>query len=201
MIKVRKYIILSILLIILTLPIFFGVYLEYFTIREINWFVILIFLIGISILLILGKIIEIYGYNDKIVEAIRKQDVINAFINRNDRIIIWLFFPIIIIIEELVFRYYNIGVLIHILEMESAVAIFISSLVFSSYHIHIWFRYKNLKILLINLGYSFLIGLYNGYIFLQLGIIPCILIHYSIVLFLYYNIYRRYFKKKRIKNI
>jgi len=173
---------------------FFGVYLEYFTIRELNWFVILIFIIGLLIILILGKTIEIFGYNDKNVEVVRKQDVINAFINRNNRIIILFFFPIIIIIEELVFRYYSIGILVHILDLESVAAIFISSLTFSLFHIHIWFRYKNLTILLINLGYPFLMGLYISYIFLKLGIIPCILIHYSIALFSYYNIYRRYFK-------
>ena len=175
---------------------FFGVYLEYFSIRELNWSVILIFIIGLSIILILGKIIEIYVYNDKSVEDIRKQDVINAFINRNDRIIIWFFFPIIIIIEELVFRYYSIGILVHVLDLESVTAIFISSLGFSLFHIHIWYRYKNLTILIINLGYPFLMGLYIGYLFLKLGIITCIIIHYVIALSLYYNIYRRYLKIK-----
>ncbi len=194
MIKARKYIILISLLIILTIPIVFGVYLEYFTVKELNWFVILIFITGLIVLLFLGKIMEIFGYNNESIEVIRKQDVINAFINRNNRIIIWFFFPIIIIIEELVFRYYSIGILVHILDLESVAAIFISSLIFSLFHIHIWFRYKNLTILLINLGYPFLMGLYISYIFLKLGIIPCILIHYSIALFSYYNIYRRYFK-------
>lgn len=173
---------------------FFGVFLEYFTIRDLNWFIIFIFIIGLSILLFLGKIIEIFGYNNKNVEVIRKQDVINALIHQDNRIIIWIFFPIIIVIEELVFRYYIIGILVDLLELESIIAIFISSLAFSLYHIHIWFRYKNLTILLINIGYPFLMGLYFGFIFLTLGIIPCILVHYIIALFLYYNIYRRYFK-------
>jgi len=194
LIKVRKYIILGSLLISLTIPMFFRVYLEYFTIRELNWFITLILIIGLLILLFLGKIIEIFGYNSKNVEVIRKQDVINAFTNRNNRPIIWFFFPIIIIIEELIFRYYSIGILVHLLELESLAAIFISSLIFSFFHIHIWFRYKNLMILLINLGYPFLMGLYIGYIFLKLGIIACIIIHYTIALTLYYNIYRRYFK-------
>ncbi|MFX1420028.1 MAG: type II CAAX prenyl endopeptidase Rce1 family protein [Promethearchaeota archaeon] len=194
MIKARKYIILSSLLIILTIPIFFGLFIEYFTILELNWNIFLIFIIGILILLFIGKIIEIFGYSNKNVEAIRKQDVINALINKDKRAIIWFFFPIIIIIEELVFRYYGIGILIHILDLESFSAIFISSLIFSSYHIHIWFRYKNLKILLINLGYPFLMGLYIGYMFLKLGFIPCIIIHYIIALIMYYGIYRRYFK-------
>lgn len=194
MIKVRKYIILSSLLISLTIPMFFRVYLEYFTIRELNWFITLILIIGLLIFLFLGKIVEIFGYNSENVEVIRKQDVINTFINRNNRSIIWFLFTIIIIIEELIFRYYSIGILVHVLELESIVAIFISSLIFSLFHIHIWFRYRNLTILLINLGFPFLMGLYIGYIFLKLGIIACVIIHYTIAFTLYYNIYRRYFK-------
>lgn len=196
MIKVRKYIILCGLLIILTTPMFFGVYLEYFTIKELDWFIIVIFIIGLLVLLFLGKIIEIFGYNNKNVEVMRKQDVINTFINKNNKIIIWFFFPIIIIIEELIFRYYSLGILVHVLELDSIIAIPLSSLIFSLFHIHIWFRYKNLTILLINLGYPFLMGLYIGYVFLKLGIIPSIIIHYTIALTLYYNIYRRYFKTK-----
>lgn len=196
MIKVRKYIILCSLLIILTTPMFFGVYLEYFTIKELDWFIIVIFIIGLLVLLFLGKIIELFGYNNKNVEVMRKQDVINTFINKNNKIIIWFFFPIIIIIEELIFRYYSLGILVHVLELDSIIAIPLSSLIFSLFHIHIWFRYKNLTILLINLGYPFLMGLYIGYVFLKLGIIPSIIIHYTIALTLYYNIYRRYFKTK-----
>ena len=194
LIKVKKYIILSGLFTVLTIPMFYGVFLDYFTIRELNWFIIIIFVIGLSVLFVVGKFIEIFGYNNKNVEAIRKQDVINALTHQDNRFIIWIFFPIIIVIEELVFRYYLIGILVDLLELESIIAIFISSLGFSVFHIHIWFRYKNLTILLINLGYPFLMGLYIGYIFLKLGIIPCILFHYIIALSLYYNIYRRYFK-------
>ncbi|MFX1329621.1 MAG: CPBP family intramembrane glutamic endopeptidase, partial [Promethearchaeota archaeon] len=163
---------------------------------EINGYIVLIFIIGIIILLFLSKIIEVFAYNNENVEVIKKQDVINAFINRNNRVIIWFFFPMIIIIEELVFRYYTIGFLVYSLKLESVVVIFISSLIFSVFHIHIWFRYKDLTVLVINLGYPFLMGLYFGYIFLKLGIIPCIIVHFIIAISLYYNIYRRYFKIK-----
>ena len=195
MIKVRKYIILNILLISLTIPIFFSVYLEYFIIRELNWFVILIFIIGVLMLLFFGKIVEIYGYNDKVVKIIRKQDVINALITRNNIIIIWFFFPIIIIIEELIFRYYLIGLLINQSYLGDMLVILISSLIFSIFHIHTWFSYKSIRILVIYVSYSFLLGLYNGYILLTLGIIPCVIIHYSLAYVSYHGIYVRYFKK------
>ena len=104
------------------------------------------------------------------------------------------FFPIIMIIEELIFRFYIIAILINQVELEALVAVFISSLVFSIFHIHTWFSYKSLRILLVNLIFPFLLGLYNGYIFLTMGIIPCVIIHYIIVLNLYYNLYKRYFR-------
>jgi hypothetical protein len=196
LIKVRKYVILSSLLIILTIPMFFRVFVEYLSIKEINWCVILIFVIGLLMLLFLSKILETFAYNKKNIGVIRKQDVMNALINRNNKLIVWLFFPMIIIIEELIFRYYVFGILVQLLELETFIAILLSSLVFSLFHIHVWFRYKNLEILLVNLVYPFLLGLYLGYLFLKLGIFPCIVIHFLIALSSYYNIYRKYFRKK-----
>ncbi|MFX1501949.1 MAG: CPBP family intramembrane glutamic endopeptidase [Promethearchaeota archaeon] len=125
----------------------------------------------------------------------RKHDVTNALINRNNRIVIWVFFPLTMIMEELIFRYYLIGFLNYSLNLEDFSVILISSLIFSLYHIHTWFSFKNLTILLVNLIYTFLMGLYIGYLFLNIGIIPSILIHYVLALSLYYNIYKRYTKK------
>jgi len=192
--KVRKYIIISIVFAFLTIPIFFGLYLEYFTIRELKWLIITIIISGLFILLILGKLVEIFGYNQNTVEAMGKHDVIYVFINRDNKSLIWFYFPIIIIIEELIFRYYTIGFLDYTLKLDPVVVIIVSSLFFSIYHIHMWFRYKNLLILLIYLAYPFMLGLYTGYLFLNIGIIPCILVHYFIALYGYYGIYRRYFQ-------
>jgi hypothetical protein len=178
---------------ILTIPIFFGVYLEYFTIRELDWLITLMIISGLFILLILDKILVIFGYNRKIIEGMQKNDVIKAFIDGNSKEIIWFYFPIIIITEELIFRYYTIGFLDYTLELEPIVVIFLSSLFFSIYHLHIWFRYKNLMILLVNIGYPFLMGLYISYIFLHIGIIPCIFVHFFLALYGYYNTYRYYF--------
>ena len=194
MIKVKKYIIISSLFIILTIPLFFGIFIEYFTIRVLNWFVILIFILGLFLLLFLDKIIEIFGYDNKNVEVMRAHDVINAFINKNYRFTMCFFLLIIVIVEELIFRYYIIGVLTYSSKLESLTVIFISSLIFSLFHIHIWFRYRNLQIFLINLSSPFLLGFFNGYILITLGLLPCIAIHYAIVLYLYYGIYKRYFK-------
>jgi len=193
LIKARKYVIITTIFIILTIPMYFGVYLEYFNIRDLNWLIIVIAVSGFFILLILDKILVIFVYNRKMIEDIGKNDVIKAFIDGNSKEIIWFYFPIIIITEELIFRYYTIGFFDYTLELEPVVAIFLSSFFFSKYHIHIWFRYKNLIFLLVNLGYPFLLGLYTGYIFLHIGIIPCILIHFFLALYAYYSIYRQYF--------
>ncbi|MFX1366430.1 MAG: type II CAAX prenyl endopeptidase Rce1 family protein [Promethearchaeota archaeon] len=124
----------------------------------------------------------------------RKHDVTNALIEGNNRKIILIFLPLTMIMEELIFRYYLIGILINSLNLDDLSVIFISSLIFSLYHFHAWFSYKNRTLLLVNLIYPFLMGLYLGYMFLSFGIIFCILIHYLLVFYLYYNISKRYFR-------
>ena len=189
-----KYIIIVIISAILFIPMFFGVYIEHLFVRELNFYSILFLLSGLLILLSIGKLIEIFIFNKKIIELMKKHDVTNALINKDNRIIIWLFFPLTMIMEELIFRYYLISFLIYSIKLEVISVIFISSLVFSLYHIHTWFSFKNITILMINLGYPFLMGIFIGYIFLRFGIIPCILIHYILAFSLYYHIYRKYFK-------
>jgi len=192
--KIRKYALIVIIFIILIVPMFLGYYWEYFFIREFDVYVVLILIFGFIIFFIMGKLIEIYAYNDNRIEVLKKQDIINAFISKKNLVVIWIFFPIIMIIEELIFRFYIIAILINQVELKALVAVFISSLVFSLFHIHTWFSYRSIRILLVNLIFPFLLGLYNGYIFLTMGIIPCVIIHYIIVLNLYYNLYKRYFK-------
>ena len=190
----RKYGILGILFVILIVPIIFGIYIEYLFIRELNITVFIVLVFGLIVFLLLEKFIIDYGYNDTSFKALKTQDVLNALITKENKAVIWLFLPMIMIIEELIFRYYMIGFLLKQVGLEVIWAILISSSIFSLFHIHIWFRFKNLRVLIINLVDSFSLGLFNGYIFLTLGLIPCILIHYGLVLLLYYGIYKRYFK-------
>ncbi len=172
----------------------FGVYIQYTFISVLDPFFILPFLLGFLVLIIFGKLIEKFIFNNENIELMRNHDVMNALIHNNNRIVIWFFFPLTMIMEELIFRYYSIGFLIISLNLDVVPVILISSLIFSLYHIHTWFSFKDLTILLLNLAYPFFMGLYIGYVFLNLGIIPCILIHYILAFFLYYNLYRRYFK-------
>jgi hypothetical protein len=172
----------------------FGVYIQYTFISVLDPFFIIPFILGFLALIILGKLIEKFVFNDEKIELMRNHDVMNALINNNSKKVIWFFFPLTMIMEELIFRYYTIGFLIISLNLEVISVIFISSVIFSLYHIHTWFSFKDLTILLVNLVYPFLMGLYIGYVFLNLGILPCILIHYILAFFLYYSLYVRYFK-------
>ena len=113
--KIRKYTILGILCIILIIPILFGIYTEYLLISELNLIILFIFLLGLVLFLLIDKLIAVYGYDIQSFEAMKKQDVINAFIGKNNKAIIWIFLPIIMIIEELIFRYYLIGFLLNVI--------------------------------------------------------------------------------------
>jgi len=193
--KIRKYSILGIICIILLLPIFFGIYIEYLSIRESTLNVIFIFILGLIILLFINIMTVVYCYDTHSLEVFKEHDVINALITKENKPKLLLFLLLIMIIEELIFRYYLIGFLLTQLELDVITAILVSSIIFSLYHIHMWFKFKNLRILIIYLSHSFLLGLFNGYILLTLGIIPCILVHYSLVLISLLCIYRRYFRK------
>jgi len=169
---------------------------DFFFINEFNIIISVILVIGFLTLFLIGKVIEVYGYNAEIIKVMEKHDIINSFVEGNNKIIRWLGFLVIIIIEELVFRYYLVGLLNIQSYLGEMLIILISSIIFSIFHIHTWFSYKNVRILGAFLIYSFFLGLFNGYLLLTLGIIPCILVHYSLAYILYYGIYTRYFKVK-----
>jgi len=176
---------------------FFGVYIEHLFVKELNFYSILFLLSGLLILLFIGKLIENFVFDIKKIELMKNHDVTNALISNNNRIVIWVFFPLTMIMEELIFRYYLIGFLFYSIKLEVISVIFISSFLFSMYHIHTWFSYKSVPILLINLSFPFLLGLFNGYVFLTLGIIPCIIVHFTVAFLLYYNIYVKYTKNNK----
>ena len=76
--KLRKYTLISIIFFILIVPIFLGIYQEYLVIREFNGYIVLILIFGFIIFLIIGKLIEIYAYNEDSIGVIKKQDIINV---------------------------------------------------------------------------------------------------------------------------
>ena len=197
--NVKKYIIILITTILLAIPVFFGVFTEYFLIREISLTSISILILGISVLILIGILIEKFVYDADLFELIKFHDVIDTLITKNNREAVLFFFSITMIMEELIFRYYSISIFYSLLNLNYLLTILVSSLAFSFYHIHVWFSFKNYKLLLLNLIYPFLMGLYLGYLFLTFGYFSCIIAHYIIAFLMHYNLYWRYTHNK-IKN-
>ncbi|HEY0089070.1 MAG TPA: CPBP family intramembrane glutamic endopeptidase [Candidatus Lokiarchaeia archaeon] len=148
-------------------------------------------------ILFFAKIVEIYCYDEKTVNLMRFQDVICVLITKRNKAILWIFFPLTMVMEELIFRYYLISFIVFQLKSEDVFAIIVSSIIFALYHVHFLLKFRNARIVLIFVGFSFLLGLLNGFILLTIGLIPCILVHYSIAFLMYYSFYRRYFKNKK----
>ena len=187
----KKYLFITLAVIILIFPLFFGIYTEFLIINDFTLFILAYLLIGFVFLLVLGKVMEHFMYKGANKEIMKHHDVINALLNKNGKIILLVFFPLTMIMEEFIFRYYLMGLLLFQLKLGLILAILISSLIFSLYHLHIWFKFKNLKILIGYLISSFLLAIYNGYLLITLGIFVCIIVHTILVFILYYNLYKK----------
>jgi len=196
----QKYAIICLITLILTIPLFFGFYAEYLFISEFSLYTLFFFLGGLFVLLSIGELIDMFGFTKDSLDIIKKHDVIDALIEKRNRLTTFSLFLITMIMEELIFRNYLINLFIHTVKLHVVLGIFTSSLIFSLYHIHTWFTYKNLRISVMYIINSFLLGLFNGLMFLTLGFITCIIIHTSLAFLFYYNLYKRYFKKDKIKN-
>jgi membrane protease YdiL (CAAX protease family) len=169
----------------------FGIYSDFLIVNELSAGIGLVVLFGFAILLGLGKLIELFMYNDSSKEKMRQHDVVSTLLNKKGFTLLLVFLILTMVMEELIFRYYLIGLLLNELLVGSFSAIVISSIIFSVYHFHIWFRFKDFRILVSYLVISFLLGIYNGVVLLTLGIFPCIILHTLLVFILYYNLYRK----------
>ena len=151
----------------------------------------LFLLVGFVFLLGFGKILELLLYNDMSREIMKQNDVVNALLNEKNIIVVLISFTLIMIMEELIFRYYLIGILLNQLMIEIIPTIIVSSIIFSISHIHIWFRFRDLRMTVSYSISSFLLGIYNGFALLTLGIFSCIIIHTTLVFLSYYNLYKK----------
>ncbi len=186
-----KYLTITVVVILLIIPVFFGIYIDFLFVSEISLGIILFLLIGFVFLLGFGKLMEFLMYGEKSKELMKQHDVVKALMNGNDVFVLLVFFPLTMIMEEFIFRYYLVGILLYQLKLGLFLAILISSIVFSLYHLHIWFKFKNLKILISYLMSSFLIAIYNACLLITLGILACIMTHSILVFILYFNLYKK----------
>jgi len=67
--------------------------------------------------LVLGKVMEHFMYKGANKEIMKHHDVINALLNKNGKIILLVFFPLTMIMEEFIFRYYLMGLLLFQLKL------------------------------------------------------------------------------------
>ncbi len=176
------------ILFILIIPVFFGVLINYLVIINLDLLMGVVTLILMGGLYLIGRLTNKALYKEDILDRITNHEVVYTFVNRKNWINIWGFFPITLAMEEFIFRFYFIGLLLVLPNMNVWVPIISSSLAFSLYHLHIWFAYKNAKILLNYLVYTLLMGLILGVFFIWYGLIICILVHILIALSLYYDI-------------
>jgi membrane protease YdiL (CAAX protease family) len=177
---------------VLIIPIVFGVNIEYLFIRSFDLVIILFLLIGFVILFFGGLLLIKTVFRKEALGKMKKHEVVLAF-QKDDKITLFFWFPLTMVMEELIFRYYLTGFLDILLTPIHT--IFLSAIIFGIYHFHVWFLFKNLQIVFSYIGYSFLLGLILGFTLLTLGLFPCIFIHFSLILFIYYKI-----SKKTAKN-
>ena len=147
--------------------------------------------VGIVSLLIVAYLIEKLAYDIKTIEIMKKHDVVNALIHKNRKAVKFVYFPLTMVMEEFIFRYYLISFLVDILNRDYFWGILMSSIIFSFYHIHIWFGFRNVRITCIYMVYSFLLGLFLGFVLLTIGFAFCVLVHYSLVFFIYFNLSKK----------
>ena len=186
-----KYSVIIISIIICIIPLCFGVFIDLLFFTQFNVLVVSVIIIGIVLLYLIGIAIGKYAYNEEVLKIMGKHDLISALIKKKNNWVIFIIFPLTMIMEEFIFRYYSIGILHFIINIGTIESIVISSIIFALYHLHFWFKLKNQRITIIYICYSFFLGLLNGFVLLTIGLIFCILIHYLLAFILYYNISKK----------
>jgi hypothetical protein len=191
----NKHYLIIICVILCVIPLFFGIYINYLSISQFNLQILALIISSIIFLYLFGKFLERYVYKDILLDIIRKHDLISALIQKNNNLVLYFFFPLTMIMEEFIFRYYSIGLLQNVINLGIFESVIISSLIFSLYHIHFWFKFKNFLITIIFISYSFFLGLINGFVLLTIGLPFCIIIHYLLAFISYFNL------SNKIKNL
>ncbi|GAH07660.1 unnamed protein product, partial [marine sediment metagenome] len=71
----KKYLTITIVVILLIIPIFFGIYIDFLIVSELSLGVVLFLLVGFVFLLGLGKVMEFLMYSEKNKELMKHHDV------------------------------------------------------------------------------------------------------------------------------
>ena len=194
---IQKYLIIIILDVILLIPIYFGLFTRYLLIKEFNFSILLTLIISIIFFIAFSLIIQKYGYDKSTISLMVNHDVTATFLGNGNKLILLVFFPLTMLMEELIFRYYLIGFMETILYLDVILIVLLSSLIFSAYHLHFWFKFKNVRLTMIFIIGSFVMGIFLSFILMTLGLIFCVVVHFTLALLMYYNLAN---KIKKISN-
>lgn len=179
-------------MLICVIPLLFGFNLRYLFLLPYGINSIFFVIVGIFGIFLLGRISFILIKDERSVSQMRNHDLINSFFQKNEWWDKWIIFPLTMLMEEFIFRFYIIS--IFIININPTFVVVLSSLIFAIYHIHFWFRLKNLRIFLSYFILSFFLGLLNGYVFLNFGLILCFFVHYGLAFEIYHHFYVKYLK-------
>ena len=192
-----KDVIIIIVVFIAFIPLFYGYNLQYIIIITFNFNLIAFLVLGIVILFLLGRLIFSTLLDEKSIIQIENHDLVDSFIKNNQKLTKWFIFPLTMLMEELIFRFYSISIIINLIKLSSFLAVIISSSIFAAYHIHFWIRFKNFRIFISFFILSFFLGLLNGYAFINFGLLVCFIIHYGMAFELYFYLYRKFYVKNQ----
>ncbi|TXT62854.1 MAG: putative CAAX amino terminal protease self-immunity [Promethearchaeota archaeon] len=181
------YIIKVIVVLLLLIPFIFGYNIKYLFATSFTLFKLGIILFGIIFLAVVGYYLIPTLFTSYHLEKMKEHEVIMAFLKK-DYDVLYKGFLFSMILEELIFRFYIGTTLIQYIDV--ILILIISGIIFSFYHFHIWFGFKNVRILGAYLFFSFLLGIFNMYVLFELGLIFCIILHYLIVLMCYWRLFK-----------
>lgn len=176
------------------IPIIFGYNRNYIFIPFFDLLINALLLFGIFTIFLLGRVIISKIYDESSISQMREHDLLKAFSNQNKKSVLIVFFPLTMLMEELVFRFYAISILLDILHQNLLISILFSSLIFAFYHLHFWFRFKNFRIFISYFILSFFLGVLNGFIFFYFGLVYCFIVHFGLAFEMYYHLYVKYVK-------
>ena len=192
-----KDVIIIIVVIIAIIPLIYGYNLQSIAIITCNFNLIAVLALGLVILFLLGRLIFSTLLDEKSISLMENHDMIDSFIKKNQKWTKWFIFPLTMLMEELIFRFYAMSIIINLIKLNPFFAIIISSSIFAVYHIHFWIRLKNFRIFISFFILSFLLGLLNGYAFIYFGLLACFFIHYGMAFELYSYLYRKFYAKNQ----
>ena len=192
-----KDVIIIIVVVISLIPLFYGYELKYIIILTYNFNLITFLVLGIVILFLFGRVIFSTLLDEKSIFQMENHDLVDSFIKKNQNWAKWFIFPLTMLMEELIFRFYAISIVIDLIKLNPFLAVITSSSIFAAYHIHFWIRFKNFRIFISFFILSFFLGLLNGYAFIYFGLLACFIIHYGMAFELYFYLYRKFYVKKQ----